>query len=85
LDIQLIPSMEPIDVESYSPQDLEKYQMQDLEEMEALSQRSPHLEAYPTRPDPVDMDNVQLSRDEEDDDDDENENDENGQERNETN
>jgi hypothetical protein len=80
LDIQLIPNMEPIDVESYSPQDLEKYQMQDLEEMEALSQRSPHLEAYAASPsnlamghDPVDVDNVNLSRDDDDDD-------ENGQE-----
>jgi hypothetical protein len=80
LDIQLIPNMEPIDVESYSPQDLEKYQMQDLEEMEALSQRSPHLEVvYNTshavhhRPDPVDVD---LPVEDDDDDDEKDEKDE---------
>lgn len=68
LDIKLTPSMEIIDVETYSQQDLEEYQMEDLEEMEALSQRSPgrQLDATSTtsslRSKPVDVTPVDVER-----------------------
>lgn len=74
LDIKLLPNEKHTDGETYSQQDLEEYQMQDLEEMEKFGSSIPPLVSKSrSQSDPVDIDELGDTEEDDLDDDDSNE------------